>query len=224
MIHVKWGRDVLHFPIPPPNTPLGKLRADIAEYTRLPPASFKLVHAGAVMKDDSAPLSAYKIRENSTIALIGGHSLSETPSVSASPRPPPPKQKAPQTEEGTISAIQAELDRVRSTLVPDVDDFVRTLTHYSTAVASTTTTSAVTPIPASGISPDTSSTTEPPSLPKPSPLDHTRLSELLLQSLLRLDALHLSGSDWPDARQQRKAAVREVQGVLDRLDGAWASR
>ncbi|KAF8838803.1 hypothetical protein BDN67DRAFT_970937 [Paxillus ammoniavirescens] len=217
MIHVKWGRDVLHFPIPSPNTPLGKLRADLAEYTHLPPTSFKLIHAGAVMKDDSAPLSAYKIRENSTIALIGGHSIPETPSTTSVPRPAPLKQKAPQTEESTISAIRAELDRVRSTLVPDVHAFVSALSHPPTATPS---------ISASGVSPipDTSSTSDLSSLPKPSPLDHTRLSELLLQSLLRLDALHMSGADWPEARQQRKAAVREVQGVLDRLDGAWAAR
>ncbi|KAF9222727.1 hypothetical protein BS17DRAFT_179145 [Gyrodon lividus] len=214
MIHVKWGRDILHFPTPPPNTPLGKLRADLAEYTHLPPTSFKLVHAGAVMKDDSAPLSAYKIRENSTIALIGGHSLPEAPSAAGVPRPPPPKQKALQTEEGTISAIHAELERVRSTLLPDVDAFVRALLHLPSDAE--TTTSAPTP--------DISSSLNSSSLSKPSPLDHTRLSELLLQSLLRLDALHMSGADWPEARQQRKAAVREVQGVLDRLDGAWAAR
>ncbi|KAH7888504.1 hypothetical protein F5I97DRAFT_1853140 [Phlebopus sp. FC_14] len=207
MIHVKWGRDVLHFPIPPPNTPLGKLRADLAEYTHLPPTSFKLVHAGAVMKDDAAPLSAYKIRENSTIALIGGHAVPQAPSTVPAPRPPP-TQKAVPTEESTINAINAELDRVRSTLVPDVDAFVQAFSDSPDG------------LPPSDIS---SSQVVPP-LPKPSVLDHTRLSELLLQSLLRLDALHLSGVDWPDARQQRKAAVREVQGVLDRLDSAWASR
>ncbi|KIK95118.1 hypothetical protein PAXRUDRAFT_827341 [Paxillus rubicundulus Ve08.2h10] len=224
MIRVKWGRDVLHFPVPPPNTPLGKLRADLAEYTHLPPTSFKLIHAGAVMKDDSAPLSAYKIRENSTIALIGGHLIPETPSTITVPRPAPPKQKAPQTEESTVSAIRAELDRVRSTLVPDVHAFVIALPHLHPAAESTTL--AAPSMPASGTSPtpDISSTSDLSSSPKPSSLEHTRLSELLLQSLLRLDALHMSGADWPEARQQRKAAVREVQGILDRLDGAWAAR
>ena len=55
MIHVKWDRDLLHFPIPPLDTPLGKLRADLAAYTHLPVGSFKLVYKGAVMKDDNAP-------------------------------------------------------------------------------------------------------------------------------------------------------------------------
>lgn len=54
MIHVKWNRETLHFPLPPPDTKLGKLREDLAEYTHLPLSSFKLIHAGAVMKDDYA--------------------------------------------------------------------------------------------------------------------------------------------------------------------------
>ncbi|KIM69061.1 hypothetical protein SCLCIDRAFT_103605 [Scleroderma citrinum Foug A] len=199
MIHVKWDKEMLHFPIPPSDTTLGKLRADIAEYTQLPPESFKLIHAGAVMKDDQALLSAYKIRENSTIALIGGHIAPQAPA----PYQPSSKVKEPPTEESIIGAIRAELVRVRATLVPDVDAFVLAC---SNPLASLETAQDI-------------------NLSKvPTSIDHTRLSELLLQSLLRLDALHSPGADWPDARQQRKAAVREVQGVLDRLDSAWSSR
>lgn len=230
MIHVKWDRETLHFPVPPPETKLGKLRTDLAEYTHLPLGSFKLIHAGAVMKDDSAPLTAYKIRENSTIALIGGHSLPSAPTP-ATPSRPQPKVKEPATEQSTITAIRTELDRVRTTLVPDVDALVSALT----STVSSPPTSA--PTPASGSAPTQSfsSTAQAPHLPpshptptpyssKPTASDHTRLSELLLQSLLRLDAMHLAGSDWPEARAERKAAVREVQGVLDRLDGAWSAR
>lgn len=218
MVHVKWGRDVLHFPVPPPDTTLGKLRADIAEYTHLPPSSFKLVHAGAVMKDDYAPLSAYKIRENSTIALIGGHTSTQT----SAPQPRPPRSSEPPTEKGTISTICAELDRVRSTLVPDVDAFVLACSGpLVPAPHSASTFPAPAQMPTSGSFPASSDGVPP---QEPTSLDHSRLSELLLQSLLRLDALHLPGADWPEARQQRKVAVREVQSVLDRLDNAWASR
>ncbi|KAI0930232.1 hypothetical protein AcV5_007001 [Taiwanofungus camphoratus] len=52
---VKWGRERLHFPLPPPDTKLATLRHDLAAYTQLPAQSFKLIHAGAVMKDDNAP-------------------------------------------------------------------------------------------------------------------------------------------------------------------------
>ena len=41
--------------LPPPDTKLGALRHTLAEYTHLPEHSFKLVHSGAVMKDDNAP-------------------------------------------------------------------------------------------------------------------------------------------------------------------------
>ncbi|KAG1832494.1 hypothetical protein EV424DRAFT_1368958 [Suillus variegatus] len=216
MIHVKWDREILHFPVPPPETKLGKLRTDLAEYTHLPLGSFKLIHAGAVMKDDSAPLTAYKIRENSTIALIGGHSLPSA-STPVPPARPQPKVKEPPTEQSTITAIRSELDRVRTTLVPDVDALIDALTPSTATTASSPTT------PTQSFSSTAQAPHFPPH-PTPTSSDHTRLSELLLQSLLRLDAMHLAGSDWPEARAERKAAVREVQGVLDRLDGAWSAR
>jgi hypothetical protein len=51
-------------------------------------------------------------------------------------------------------------------------------------------------------------------------VEHTRLGELLLQALLRLDAINID-STWAEARRERKSAVRAVQGVLDRLDKGW---
>lgn len=43
------------FDLPPPDTPLSQIRSSIAEYTHLPRDAFKLIHKGAVMKDDNAP-------------------------------------------------------------------------------------------------------------------------------------------------------------------------
>jgi hypothetical protein len=54
-VNVKWGRERARFDLPDPNTILGTIRMSIADYTHLPLHSFKLVHAGAVMKDDNAP-------------------------------------------------------------------------------------------------------------------------------------------------------------------------
>jgi hypothetical protein len=48
--------------------------------------------------------------------------------------------------------------------------------------------------------------------------ERLRLSELLLQSLLRLDAI-TTDSEWEEARKERKAGVKEVQTLLDRIDG-----
>lgn len=51
----------LTFPLPPPDAKLAVIRKQIAEYTQMPPDSFKLVHAGAVMKDDNAPSTCISI-------------------------------------------------------------------------------------------------------------------------------------------------------------------
>jgi len=50
--------------------------------------------------------------------------------------------------------------------------------------------------------------------------EKARLSELLLQSLMRLDAI-IPERDWTTARSQRKAAVLHVQNLLDQMDDAW---
>ncbi|KAF9010559.1 hypothetical protein BDQ17DRAFT_1299070 [Cyathus striatus] len=181
-VTVKWGRERISFALPPPDTPLAALRDYLAQCTHLPRDDFKLIHAGAVMKDDLAPISAYRIHSNSTIALI------------AHDRPLPPTPQHPHvpplqdSEHVVIARIQSELTRVRAELSPGVETFLSNL----------------------------------PSLPNQDK-EHLRLGELLLQSLLRLDGI-TTNHDWEDARRQRKDAVREVQALLDRLDGGWAAR
>ncbi|KAI0041604.1 hypothetical protein FA95DRAFT_1683116 [Auriscalpium vulgare] len=195
-ITVKWGRERLQIPLPPPDTKLAVLRATLAEQTHLPPDGFKLIYAGAVMKDDNAPLSAYKLRPNTTMVLL------DSSAPAASPAPAP---RAPLTEASAISAFKAEVARVRDTLEPGVDALLRDIAPPPTPASADPTPS---PAPtAAGVTP--AQTTE-----------HTRLGELLLQALLRLDAIPVE-SAWTDARAERKGAVRTVQGVLDRLDGAW---
>ena len=155
---------------PPSSAPLRLLRAQISETVHLPPDSFKLIHAGALLKDDDAPISAYSIRPNSSITILPHASLPTKDSL------PPPRD-----EQSIISLIHAHLATVRDGLSPAVDLFQTS----------------------------------------PSPKEHSRLGELLLQSLLRLDGI-ATEPDWEHARRERKAAVREVQDLLDRLDGAWA--
>lgn len=104
---------------------------------------------------------------------------------------------------------------MRSTLLPDVNAFLSTLTRPIPSA----------PGPGAG---STQYTQRPPPpqrvLGQLSPSqNHTRLSELLLQVLLKLDAITPEGA-WEQARKERKGAVREVQGVLDRLDGEWSER
>jgi hypothetical protein len=184
--------------LPPPGTKLAVIRKQIADHTHLPHSSFKLVHAGAVMKDDSAPslwrrnpfsdvfthiiapVSSYGLKNKSTIAVVGGPEQVSTA----------PERK---TENHVIAQIKSELDKVRTGLLPSVNDFLNSLSNQMIT-------------PRDGLD-----------------QEHKRLGELLLQSLLRLDAIHAE-SEWEQARIDRKAGVREVQALLDRLDNGWKAR
>lgn len=154
-------------------------------------------------------VSAYSIAPGATLQLL---------EINAAPSAPAPK--APKTEESTIAQIRAELAQVESNLQPGVDAFLASLSSTSP----TTTSSAAAPEPIATVT----SAPAPASAEKPAVLQgantlreqHAKLGELLLQALLRLDAINIE-SGWPDARAERKGAVKSVQGVLDRVDGAW---
>ncbi|KAF9792995.1 hypothetical protein BJ322DRAFT_997846 [Thelephora terrestris] len=177
---VKWGREKLQFPLPSPDTKLAVIRRQIADHIHLPHSSFKLIHAGAVMKDDSAPISSYGLKNKSTIAVVGGPEQVSTA----------PERK---TEKHVITQIETELNQVRVELLPFVDKLLESLPDR-------------TAVPGDGLD-----------------QEHARLGELLLQSLLRLDAIQAE-NEWEQARRDRKAGVREVQALLDRLDTGWKAR
>jgi hypothetical protein len=145
-------------------------------------------------------VSAYGLHDGSTVAIIGGGDNS------SHARRQGEKTKAPErkTEESTIAQIRAELEGVRGTLLPGVDTLLAGITRPA----------------ADGATPrsDPSPATEVPT--REQEQEHVRLGELLLQSLLRLDAITAEG-EWAEARKERKGAVKEVQGLLDRLDGEW---
>lgn len=128
----------------------------------------------------------------------------------------PSAKAAPErrTEENTIKQIQSELDKVRATLQPDVDQFLSDLQGTPTATAEA-------PQPAGQLKAQSGTAT--PNKQPDLTLEHARLGEMLLQSLLRLDAINAEG-EWEQARKERKLAVKEVQGLLDRLDSGWRQR
>jgi hypothetical protein len=129
--------------------------------------------------------------------LIGGVSLdsqsSPVPSSNAAVR---------HTEQSIISQIRFEVDIVRNKLTPLTDSFLQAIGELSLSPQQTH-----------------SLRRTPGDLEK----EHTRLAELLLQSLLRLDSITTEGS-WDKARAERKIAVQEVQQLLDRLDGGWKAK
>ena len=136
-------------------------------------------------------VSAYHLKPNSTIAVIGtADAPPSAPAQQAKPTPAPPR-----SEQSTINQIQSEMQNVRSSLGRDLENLLGSLPQYHTAG-------------------DNKAFMD---------REHLRLGELLLQSLLRLDGINAE-SEWQDARRERKESVREVQGLLDRLDGAWQNR
>ncbi|KZS93942.1 hypothetical protein SISNIDRAFT_453655 [Sistotremastrum niveocremeum HHB9708] len=182
---IKWGKERFYLDLPPPETKLATVRQFIADQTHLPKDAFKMIHAGGVMKDDSAPISAYGLKPKSNITVIGSGELppSRPGGVGA-------KSTERLTEQSTIATIRSELEGLRGTLVPALDKFLSNIQSDAKTLAAD------------------------------AEQEHARIAELLLQCLLRLDTLSPEG-EWVDARKERKVAVKEVQSLLDRLDGAW---
>ncbi|QRV79402.1 BAG domain protein [Ceratobasidium sp. AG-Ba] len=223
---VKWGREKIQVMVPPDHYPLSSLRETLSTHTGLPPNSFKLVHSGAVMKDDNAPITSYGIRPGSVLALVGGdtqppRATQPTSTTSAPPpapapvhmqRPVSPPRQQPQAppapsvsplphvnmtsvggpEAASIMKIQSEWESFRTKLLPDVQSFLKVLANPPTA--------------------------RPPA--EELKMNHKKFAELLLQALLRFDSFQPEG-EWNKAREVRKGAVKEVQGMLDQLDGMW---
>ncbi|KAJ4477021.1 BAG domain-containing protein [Lentinula edodes] len=194
-LNIKWGKERTSFTIEDPSLPISVLKNYVSQWSHLPLESIKLIHSGAVLRNDNAPLASYRFRPNATIQVVG----------SAETIPVPPQGSAQKSETTIMTQIQEQLTLVRSSLVPSLEKFLQTLPTQSNM-----------DIPFDSTS---NSPTSPASIHK----EHARLSEMLLQSLLTLDAITVDG-EWVQARQERKAAVREVQGYLDQLDAAWNSR
>lgn len=150
------------------------------------------------MKDDSAPSLWHRNLPSDVFAHVitpvSSYGLKNKSSIVVVGGPEQ-VSTAPErkTEKHVITQIESELDKVRTGLLPSVDKLLDSLSDR-----------AITP----GDSLDQ---------------EHARLGELLLQSLLRLDAIHAE-SEWEQARKDRKAGVREVQALLDRLDTGWKAR
>jgi hypothetical protein len=144
-----------------------------------------------------AAVSAYGLKPGSKLTLIGTAAPLPTAREAAS------KSSIPRTQEGMLAIIKTELDNVHQKITPSLQTFLNSLSSPSS---------------------DPSSPPPEPRMVNPSAEDlqqeHTRIGELLLQSLLRLDAI-TPESEWEEARKARKAAVKEVQADLDTLDASW---
>ena len=195
-----------NIPIPQPSlTPLSKLIATLSNQTSLPQDQIKLIYKGAVLKDTSITLSAYGIKDGSTIVLVGKDGPAPArdipkPTANAS-GPIRGKVKQPDTTSEQVLTDWI-VNLVKSTLEP-LQASIATFISYTAANV----------------------TNRPVQTPKFDVLqkEHARLSELLLRGLLDLDSIDIPNG-WAEARKERKEGVRMVQKELTRVDEAWGER
>jgi hypothetical protein len=148
---------------------------------------------------------AYGIEDGNTIHIIGARDIPATKAPQNSPVNSTPaqtavttansiKKQSSSTETDLIALIHSELNSIHSSIGPALKSFIESLKTSNA---------------------DCSLSQRP-----DMEFEHKRLGELLLQSLLRLDALSPDG-EWTDARAERKKAVKVIQTMLDQLDSTW---
>jgi hypothetical protein len=194
-----------NIPIPNPSTtPLSQLQATLSAQTSIPTTQLKIIHKGAVLKDNTLTLSSYGITDGTQLVMIGKEG--EIPSA-PEPRQQIVKKKNKQPETDTESVLT---DWIRSLVNSTLDPLGASIATFL----------SYTRQPKEG-----EEVNRPKQIPKDDVLqrEHARLSELLLRGLLDLDGVEIP-SEWQTARKERKEGVRRVQGELNKVDEAWGEK
>lgn len=193
------------FNIPIPNadvTPVSQLAGTLSHQTGIPPEQLKLVYKGAVLKDTSLTISSYGITDGANITLVG----KEGP-VPSAPQPPAQQQvvkkknKQPDTD-----SEQVLVDWIRGVVNSVVDPLEAAIATFVHQAA-----------PKGENKPKVAQSFE--MLQR----EHARISEFLLRGLLDMDGVEIP-SGWTEARAERKAGVKRLQGELTKVDDAWGNR
>jgi hypothetical protein len=194
-----------NIPVPNPSTtPLSQLQATLSAQTSIPTTQLKIIHKGAVLKDNTLTLSSYGITDGTQLVMIGKEG--EIPSA-PEPRQQIVKKKNKQPETDTESVLT---DWIRSLVNSTLDPLGASIATFL----------SYTRQPKEG-----EEVNRPKQIPKDDVLqrEHARLSELLLRGLLDLDGVEIP-SEWQTARKERKEGVRRVQGELNKVDEAWGEK
>ena len=124
----------------------------------------------------------------------------------------PPMQQQQQSEPAAephpdaqaLAAVDRVVTRCRTELLPELVQFEQTIAMLPPAPPGTVLGNDA---PGPGLVP-----------PKRIPITQRKLSEYFLRELMSLDSVAV---DSDEIRISRKAAVKEIQGYLDRVDTAW---
>ncbi|KAJ3235212.1 hypothetical protein HDU81_000731 [Chytriomyces hyalinus] len=150
-----------------------------------------------MMKDLNASLIHYGIKSGSKIMMMGDNAPTPTgPRLTAIPKPSTPPMTPEQLAIHKLSEIDASLG---TTIMPLVEEYTNSATAYTSQDSSN----------------DTHIT------PKKLKDGHARVSELILQTLLKVDEVLVGEND--DLRKRRKDAVRRCNALLDRVDASKES-
>jgi hypothetical protein len=172
----------------------------------IPPTQLKLIHNGAVLKSSTSSIASCGIKNGSTLVVVGANSVpsSGTGEGTAAAVPVQHKKKkevVPTTDEGLVEFVAGKATIVDE-LQPQVDQFQRDVDAYLASKAN--------PSAASDDVPTLTAIHQ----------AHMKLSELLLQGLLKLDSIDVP-SPFTKSRAARKEAVRKVQNALNLVDAGW---
>ncbi|KAF9583187.1 hypothetical protein BGW38_010073 [Lunasporangiospora selenospora] len=230
-INIKWSREKTAFEFKDRQSlseiRLGELRQCCHEWSRVPISGITLIYAGAMMKDDNAPLSCFGIKPNGIINMMGTRPTKtdiQTLTTNGDPE-----------EYALIVKIQTTMDKARqlaSDLLPKfqaaVQDYLRA--HPPPTISPPSSTSAS---PDSNLSEDQGAlpTTATGGRPEdPSRMSaarkqlfelHVGLSESFMQALLVFDGIECK-SNHEVARATRREAVKETQAWMDQVDDLQA--
>jgi hypothetical protein len=164
------------------------------------------------MKNMNLPLASYGLQDGSLIVLVGSNeTVDQSKGVFGAVREQQnvkKKEEVPKTEDGLVEFLSGKrkiVEDMNDELIGFRQDCERYLQSKS---ASTSDEAAADP-------------TVPVQTWTKLQQAHARLTEILLQHLLKLDGIEIQSS-MSTARAERKEAVRVVQREMDGLDAIWA--
>jgi hypothetical protein len=180
--------------------------ATLSAQTGLSADKIKLIYNGGVMKNMSLPLAGYGLKDGSMIVLVGSNDPPASGVMGAvrEQQVKKKKEEIPTTEDGLVEFLAGKRRFVEE-MKPELDTFEKDCQTY---------------LSASQAGAEEQSSASVPTWQKLQQA-HARITEILLQHLLKLDGIEIQSS-MSRARAERKEAVRVVQREMDSADAVWA--